>query len=348
MPLVAYKNLPTFERLQKEGRTVLPPDRAQKQDIREMHIGLLNMMPDAALTATERQFFRHVGESNQIAQLYIHPFTLPELPRSEETQAYVKEYYEPFEKLQDEGLDALIITGANITQPDLENEPFWEPLKNVVEWGWNNVTSTMCSCLATHALMQFKYNQRRSPLPGGEKLWGVYRHRVEEREHPLVRNMNTVFDVPHSRFNTITEDQFKAAEMKILVRGRLSGTHLAVSKDGFRQVCMQGHPEYDTISLLKEFEREVKRYEAGERDDFPPFPENYFKEEIIEKIMKNPTSRAMKENYDFIQKNLENTWTDSGRSILSSWIGLVYQVTNADRSKQFMEGIDPSNPLKNL
>ena len=348
MPLVAYKNLPTFERLQKEGRTILPPDRAQKQDIREMHIGLLNMMPDAALTATERQFFRHVGESNQIAQLYIHPFTLPELPRSEETQAYVKEFYEPFEKLQDEGLDALIITGANITQPDLENEPFWEPLKNVVEWGWNNVTSTMCSCLATHALMQFRYNQPRSPLPGGEKLWGVYRHRVEEREHPLVRNMNTVFDVPHSRFNTITEDQFKAAEMKILVRGRLSGTHLAVSKDGFRQVCMQGHPEYDTISLLKEFEREVKRYESGERSDFPPFPENYFKDEVIKMIKEKPSSAAIKENYAFFEKNLENTWTDSGRSILSSWIGLVYQVTNADRSKQFMEGIDPNDPLKNI
>lgn len=90
MPLVAYNDLPTFERLKQEGRTVLPPDRAAKQDIREMHIGLLNMMPDAALTATERQFFRHVGESNQIAQLYVHPFTLHELERSAETKEYVK------------------------------------------------------------------------------------------------------------------------------------------------------------------------------------------------------------------------------------------------------------------
>ncbi len=84
MPLVAYKDLPTFARLKTEGRNILPPDRAQQQDIREMHIGLLNMMPDAALEATERQFFRLVGESNQIAQLYIHPFSLPELNRSQE------------------------------------------------------------------------------------------------------------------------------------------------------------------------------------------------------------------------------------------------------------------------
>ena len=348
MPLVAYKNLPTFERLKQEGRNVLPSDRAAKQDIREMHIGLLNMMPDAALAATERQFFRHIGESNQIAQLFVDPFTLPELQRSPETIEYVKKYYELFEKLQEEGLDALIITGANISQPHLEKEPFWEPLKKIIDWSWNNVTSTLCSCLATHAVMQFRYNQKRTPFPEGKKLWGVYRHRVEERQHPLVRNMNTVFDVPHSRFNDISEEQFRKAGMKVLVKGRLSGTHIAVSPDGFRLVCMQGHPEYDTISLLKEYERELRRFEAGDRPDLPPFPENYFKNEIIERIApngQNPTMSRLDENREFLAENLENTWTDSGRSILSSWIGLVYQVTNANRKRQFMEGVDPDNPL---
>jgi len=74
VPLVANSNLPTFERLQQEGGPVLSPERAAHQDIRELHIGLLNMMPDAALAATERQFFRLVGESNQIAQFICIPF----------------------------------------------------------------------------------------------------------------------------------------------------------------------------------------------------------------------------------------------------------------------------------
>ena len=78
MPLVANSQLPTFKRLEQEGETVLNRDNAVKQDIRELHIGLLNMMPDAALAATERQFFRLVGESNSIAQFYMHPFTLSE------------------------------------------------------------------------------------------------------------------------------------------------------------------------------------------------------------------------------------------------------------------------------
>ena len=45
MPLVAHIDLPTFQRLREEGEEILAPDRASHQDIREMHIGLLNMMP---------------------------------------------------------------------------------------------------------------------------------------------------------------------------------------------------------------------------------------------------------------------------------------------------------------
>ena len=76
MPLVAHKKLPTYERLRAEGQRILSPERAQEQDIRGLHIGLLNMMPDAALAATERQFFRLVGSSNPISQFYIHPITV--------------------------------------------------------------------------------------------------------------------------------------------------------------------------------------------------------------------------------------------------------------------------------
>ncbi|MDH5240420.1 MAG: homoserine O-succinyltransferase, partial [Gammaproteobacteria bacterium] len=66
MPIVAHNNLPTFQRLRERGQDVLTADRARHQDIRELHIGLLNMMPDAALAATEHQFIRLVGACNQI------------------------------------------------------------------------------------------------------------------------------------------------------------------------------------------------------------------------------------------------------------------------------------------
>ena len=109
-------------------------DRAQRQDIRELHIGLLNMMPDAALSATEQQFIRLVGSSNQIAQFYVYPFSLPELNRGEPANAHIDEHYFNFDSLQEAGLDALIITGANVANPSLEQEDFWSPLIEVVRW----------------------------------------------------------------------------------------------------------------------------------------------------------------------------------------------------------------------
>jgi len=161
MPLVANSALPAFGALRQEGETVVPLDVAERQEIRELHIGLLNMMPDAALAATERQFFRLVGESNQIAQFYMHPFTLAGLPRGQEAAAHIARYYETFDSVREAGLDALIITGANVTQPDLALEPFWAPLIEVIDWAFDNVTSTLCSCLATHAVLQFRYVERR-------------------------------------------------------------------------------------------------------------------------------------------------------------------------------------------
>ncbi|HHJ80860.1 MAG TPA: homoserine O-succinyltransferase [Candidatus Tenderia electrophaga] len=352
MPLVANTDLPAFKRLEVEGETILQSDAAEHQDIRELHIGLLNMMPDSALAATERQFFRLVGESNQIAQFYMHPFSLPELPRGEEGKAHVDRYYETFEQIKDKGLDALIITGANVTQPDLAMEPFWEPLKEVIDWAYENVTSTLCSCLATHAVMQQRYQQKRRHL--GFKRWGVYPHYLLDRQHPLVAGVNTRFDIPHSRYNNICRQQFESAGLKVLVESKEAGVHLAVSEDLFRIVFFQGHPEYDIISLLKEYKREVSHFINGDREDYPPLPENYFTRQsaaILEEhkqhiliAMKNGTE-APELPEALVTLQLDNTWHDSAEAVLNNWIGTVYQLTNMDRRLPFQDHIDPNDPL---
>jgi len=134
MPLVNLSNLPSFTRLQEEGEEILSVERAKQQDIRELHIGLLNMMPDAALEATERQFCRLVGACNQIVQFHIHIFTIEGIERGIEAQNHINNYYESFDKIKHDGLDALIISGANVTHSHLQEEPFWEPLTDVFTW----------------------------------------------------------------------------------------------------------------------------------------------------------------------------------------------------------------------
>jgi homoserine O-succinyltransferase len=354
MPLVAHTELPTFKRLRAEGQNVLTPERASHQAIRELHVGLLNMMPDAAIEATERQFFRLVGEANPIAQFFVHPFTLKELPRGDKARAHIEAYYETFEQIKADGLDALIITGANVTHTDLSLEPFWEPLIEVVDWAHENVTSVLCSCLATHAVMHFHHGQARTPRGGG-KLWGVFTHQVVDRTHPLVNDVNTLFDVPHSRWNQITPEQFSVSGVEVLAESDEAGVHLAVSPDGLRVVYFQGHPEYDTISLLKEYKREVMLFAAGKRADYPPFPDNYFSlqdQAILDEYRDRlETAMAAKAEIpvfpeDLIAPTLHNTWHDTAEAVVGNWIGLVYQVTHEDRKIPFMEGVDPNDPLR--
>jgi len=353
MPLVAHNNLPAFQDLHEEGQIVLSHQRAKQQDIRALHVGLLNMMPDAALVPTERQFFRLIGASNPIAQFYVHPFALAEQSRSEKARKHINDHYESFEQIQAQGLDALIITGANVTHSNLSDEAFWEPLIRVADWAYENVTSTLCSCLATHAIIEARHQQKRQTL-GDRKHWGVFQHWVKDKTHPLVSDINTRFDVPHSRYNKLSRQQFKDAGLKVLVEGEKAGVHLAVSGDGIRTVYFQGHPEYDSVSLLKEYKREVMRFYASDRDDYPPFPENFlditcqaifdeYQDRIRESKEKQQAIPTFPEH--IVLPRIQNTWHDSGLAVIGNWMGLVYQITNSDRKKPFMDGLDPQNPL---
>jgi homoserine O-succinyltransferase len=203
--------------------------------------------------------------------------------------------------------------------------------------------------VAAHAVIEFRFQQKRQAI--GEKCWGVFNHQIVNRTHPLMSGVNSNFNVPHSRFNQITAEQFKQAGIEILVNSDV-GPHLCVSEDLLRIVFFQGHPEYDTISLLKEYKREIVSYLNKSRADYPTFPQNYLNkqhkailDEYQTKLITGEFTLA-----DFpeklISKTLDNTWHDATRQIISNWIGCVYQTTHKDINKPFMDDINPLDPLK--
>lgn len=354
MPIVEHSRLPAFGELRRQGLTVITREDAQRQDIRALHIGLLNLMPDAAFQLTEQQFMRLVGGSNQIAQFYVHCFTVDGLPRSAATRDYIAEHYEDTASIYTQGLDALIITGANVAKPRIEEEAFYWPLTEVIGWASENVSSVLCSCLSTHALMKYLHQVDRTRLP--RKQWGVYSHRVVAPQHPLLRGLNTRFDVPHSRYNAITREQFEQAGLSILIESAEAGVHAAVSADQFRHIYFQGHPEYDANSLLKEYKREVLRYFAGECE-LPVFPEHYISDEaaVLIDAYLTAAEQARREGNPLpefpeagLAPFLDNTWGDTARTVFDNWLGLVYQLTNLDRRLPFKAGIDPHKPLDGL
>ena len=347
MPLVAHNNLPAFDRLREQGYDVLPAGSSLSPEPRELHIGVLNMMPDAALEVTEQQFLRLIANCGQAMNFHVHFLSVGCLRRSGAAQAHIAEHYATFGRLRETRLDALIISGANVSNPALDQEPFWNPLREIIDWARENVHSILCSCLATHALMKQLYGIDRRPL--GRKKWGVYSHHATNRRHPLLQGVNTRFDVPHSRFNEISRKQFEAAGLRILAESGEAGVHLAASPDQSRLVFFQGHPEYDHNSLLKEYKREIHRYLNGEISERPPYPDNYFSPhaaEIVDSYVDAATRARTRGDSPpafpegEIEPQLHNTWSDTGKALFANWIGLVCRLAHSERCMTFMQEVD--------
>ena len=265
MPLLRIPRWPSLARVAAEGCAVV--DAADPV----WRVGLLNMMPDRAVAATERQFLRLLSVHAQRACL-VQPFHLSDLPGGAELERQRRDHSREHARIPEFRPDALVVTGANVTQPELRSEPFWDGLAGVLQWADEHRIPTLCSCLAAHASARLFHGIARRHLP--RKCWGVYAHRVCAPGHPLMRGVPAEFDMPHSRFNDISAAALQACGVQVLAVSAAAGVQAAAEPD-LRRVYFQGHPEYEAVSLLKEYKREVLRFFAGERD-YPPLPERTF------------------------------------------------------------------------
>ncbi|PCI55455.1 MAG: homoserine O-succinyltransferase [Alphaproteobacteria bacterium] len=349
-----------LHRMKTIDPTVICINEATKRAVRELHIGIINMMPDTALKKTETQFTMPLHYASGGLFIVPHFIALDGVDRNKKTQQYVDENYITFDQAKENGLDGLIITGANIADPDLRKATFYEPLSDVINWAESDLgpTSTLYSCLASHAYMLIKYGEERTPLQ--EKRWGVFEHKVRNETHPLTHGMDTVFDIPHSRWNEITEDQFTKYGMPILIASEEAGVHMATSPDGLRSVFWQGHPEYNTNTLLGEFQRDLgisaERRASAEQTPLAPLPKNYFHGKGLSLIedFRNKVEAGLYHNTEHkghlppeifadIIESTPNRWSSAKRALLSNWIAAIIDKTHEERGKPFMDGVDQDN-----
>lgn len=326
MPIIAHSLLPAFDALRREGVAIVDPG-ARSQGLRDVRIGLLNLMPDAALQATERQFMRLVSAYADSANLFVIPFAVRADYRADVATAHIETFYSTFDVLRDAGLDALIITGANPAADDITTEAFWEPMIDVIEWGRTNVKSVLCSCLATHAVMHHYHATPRTELP--DRQWGVYPHDILVPEHPWLRGVESPVFAPHSHRYAVTREEMERVGVKVLADSAEAGVHLAVGEQDSNFVLFQGHPEYDAISLLKEYKREVQRFLTGSRQTYPRFPEHYFdadakrlldiyQHQVTESDFEQETIPPFPE--DELSGARTNTWRTAGMQIYANWL----------------------------
>jgi len=92
-----------------------------------------------------------------------------------------------------------------------------------------------------------------------------------------------------------------------------------------RWLMLQGHPEYEAVSLLKEYKREVRRWRSGERPDHPPVPEGYFSTKGCRIAARFAAAcRAGEDPGVFPEKELlaqvDDRWTAAAVKVVGNWL----------------------------
>lgn len=238
-----------------------------------VNVGLINNMPDSALEATERQFSDLIRAGSRDILVRLLLFAIPEVPRGDAARRDMEGRYRDIAELWDTQLDGLIVTGNEPKSKNLKDEPYWPALSQVIDWARANTYSTVWSCLAAHAAVFASDGIERRPF--AEKLSGMFTCTAVET-HPMMRGVKLPMQIPHSRGNDLPERDLKAAGYRILTRAPWAGVDTFARQEGSFHLFFQGHPEYETTSLLREYRRDIGRFLRGERDDYPAAPQNYF------------------------------------------------------------------------
>jgi homoserine O-succinyltransferase len=239
----------------------------------ELTIALVNNMPDSALKATERQFMRLVEAAAGERLVRFHCFSLPSVKRSLQAQSHIDKDYTDIADLTRLRIDGLIVTGAEPNATVLPNEPFWPELTALVDWAKTNTRSAIWSCLAAHAAVLHLDGIERRQLGG--KCSGIY-DCAKSADHWLTRGLRSPLKVAHSRFNALAEDDLASRDYQILTRSQRAGIDIFARTFDSQFIFFQGHPEYDALSLQREYMRDLARFLAGERNDYPAVPASYF------------------------------------------------------------------------
>lgn len=296
MPIRVPNQLPAAKVLQKENIFIMDEERAIKQDIRELKIVILNLMP--VKQDTEVQLLRLLGNTPlQIDISLLRPASHESKNTSSE---YLNTFYKTFEEIKEEKFDGMIITGAPVEQMPFEEVTYWEELTEIMEWSKTHVTSTFHICWGAQAGLYYHYGVPKHSLK--QKKFGVFEH-TRVGVAPLLYGLDDHVYIPHSRHTEISrEDILKQDELMLLLDSKEAGATLIISRDG-KHIFATGHAEYDPHTLETEYRRDLDKNLPIE------MPINYFTD-------------------DNMDKGICVRWRSHAYILFSNWLNYyVYQVT---------------------
>jgi homoserine O-succinyltransferase/O-acetyltransferase len=275
---------------------IMTEDTADRQDIRPLRIGLLNLMPNKI--RTEAQFARLVGATPLQVELSLIRMTNHVSKNT--AQDHLLSFYRTWEEVKHERFDGFIVTGAPIELLEFEQVTYWNELTRILDWTQTNVHSSIHICWGAQAALHHFHGVAKHPLPA--KAFGVFRHRNLSPTSPYLRGFSDDFSIPVSRWTDVRRAELPAdAGLEVLMESDDVGLCL-INDQRHRCLYMFNHIEYDTTSLDEEYQRDVSAEKAI------AVPANYYPGN-------NPSVTP------------ENRWRSHAHLLFGNWINEVYQTT---------------------
>lgn len=250
MPVTVVKNLPAIEKLAQENIFVMDTIRAESQDIRPLNILVVNLMPTKEITET--QLLRAL--SNTPLQLDVTFLHTASRTAKHVAESHLESFYRTFEEIKTKYFDGMIITGAPVELMDFEEVDYWQELSDIMNWSNSHVCSNLYICWGAQAAMYYHFGIHKKLLTS--KLFGVFENEMYEDHPMLMRGMNEIFYMPHSRHTTVDMDEIQEHDdLQVLAGSKETGAAIVRSLDN-RHVFIFGHAEYDWNTLKLEYERD--------------------------------------------------------------------------------------------
>ncbi len=290
-------------------------------------------MPDSAFEETEQQFIGMLeSAAHEMGDTEVHfnRYVLPGLERSEAIERRCARDYRAVDHLYDDRADGLIVTGTEPLTGDLRTESYWGALAELFGWAEGSVASALLSCLAAHAAALLFDGIERETLPA--KCSGIFVQSIRT-DHPLTEGLGELVHMPHSRLNDLPSALLQADGYSNLIESpEMTWTVAVKDRGSCTFVLVQGHPEYSTTSLLREYRRDLVRFLRGERKVLPAIPVGYVDDEshrLLEsfeaQVLARPTDPELISHFPLepVAQRLVNTWQLSGARLYANWLRLI-------------------------
>lgn len=292
MPIYTKAGLPVNEILRREKIQIL--EELENKNYFEgenkiLEVAILNLMP--LKEDTELQLLRKLSTSGRSIKItfvnvtsYKSKTTAPE---------HMERFYSTFEEIKNKYFDGLIITGAPVEQMAFEEVDYWDELTKIMNWSEEHAKSTLHICWGAQAGLYYHYGIDKHLIPN--KMFGIFEHKIDDKNSKILFGFNDGFKAPHSRHTTVyKEDIEKVPGLEIVSESDKAGVFIVENK-AKNQLFVTGHLEYAVDTLDKEYKRDLSKGLKIE------MPENYY-------LDNNPEEGPV------------FSWKENGDKIYSNWV----------------------------